>query len=85
MSASSPVIDPMRPVRGPDIIDHLKSSERDALSEQMRPIEMGLSDRKENMSTVYRIEIDIRIDNRMRTKVIQTAREDYRGRSASHP
>ena len=30
------------------------------------------------MSTVYRIEIDIRIDNRMRTKVIQTAREDYR-------
>ena len=40
---------------------------------------MGLSDRKENMSTVYRIEIDIRIDNpHMRTKVIQTAREDYR-------
>ena len=31
-----------------------------------------------NMSTVYRIEIDIRIDNRTRTKVIQTAREDYR-------
>ena len=30
------------------------------------------------MSTVYRIEIDIRIDNRTRTKVIQTAREDYR-------
>ncbi len=31
------------------------------------------------MSTVYRIEIDIRIDNpHMRTKVIQTAREDYR-------
>jgi len=30
------------------------------------------------MSTLYRIEIDIRIDNRMRTKVIQTAREDYR-------
>ena len=30
------------------------------------------------MSTVYRIEIDIRIDNRMRTRVIQTAREDYR-------
>jgi hypothetical protein len=30
------------------------------------------------MSTVYRIEIDIRIDNRIRTKVIQTAREDYR-------
>jgi hypothetical protein len=30
------------------------------------------------MSTVYRIEIDVRIDNRMRTKVIQTAREDYR-------
>lgn len=35
---------------------------------------------KENMSTVYRIEIDIRIDNRMRTKVIHTAREDYRKR-----
>src|SRR4051794_17807943 len=31
-----------------------------------------------NMSTVYRIEIDIRIDNRTRTKVILTAREDYR-------
>jgi hypothetical protein len=30
------------------------------------------------MSTVYRIEIDIRIENRTRTKVIQTAREDYR-------
>ena len=30
------------------------------------------------MSTVYRIEIDVRINNRMRTKVIQTAREDYR-------
>jgi len=30
-----------------------------------------------NMSTVYRIEIDIRIDNRTRTKVILTAREDY--------
>jgi hypothetical protein len=30
------------------------------------------------MSTVYRIEIDIRIDNPTRTKVIQTAREDYR-------
>ena len=30
------------------------------------------------MSTLYRIEIDIRIDNRTRTKVIQTAREDYR-------
>jgi len=30
------------------------------------------------MSTVYRIEIDIRIDNRTRTKVIQTEREDYR-------
>jgi len=30
------------------------------------------------MSTVYRIEIDIRIDNRTRTKVIQAAREDYR-------
>src|ERR1700754_3745683 len=30
------------------------------------------------MSTVYGIEIDIRIDNRTRTKVIQTAREDYR-------
>ena len=30
------------------------------------------------MSTVYRIEIDIRIDNRTRTKVIQIAREDYR-------
>lgn len=30
------------------------------------------------MSTVYRIEIDIRIDNCTRTKVIQTAREDYR-------
>jgi hypothetical protein len=30
------------------------------------------------MSTVYRIEIDIRIDNRTRTKVIQTAKEDYR-------
>jgi hypothetical protein len=29
------------------------------------------------MSTVYRIEIDIRIDNRTRTKVIQAAREDY--------
>ena len=31
-----------------------------------------------NMSTVYRIEIDIRIDNRTRTKVIQTAKEDHR-------
>jgi len=30
------------------------------------------------MSTVYRVEIDVRIDNRTRTKVIQTAREDYR-------
>ena len=30
------------------------------------------------MSTVYRIEIDIRIENRTRTKVIQTATEDYR-------
>jgi hypothetical protein len=30
------------------------------------------------MSTVYRIEIDIRIDNRTRTKVIQAAKEDYR-------
>jgi hypothetical protein len=30
------------------------------------------------MSTVYRIEIDVRINNRMRTKVIQTARENYR-------
>ena len=30
------------------------------------------------MSTVYRIEIDIRIENRTRTKVIQTAGEDYR-------
>ena len=30
------------------------------------------------MSTVYRIEIDIRIDNRTRTKVIEAAREDYR-------
>jgi len=30
------------------------------------------------MSTVYRIEIDIRVDNSTRTKVVHTAREDYR-------
>jgi hypothetical protein len=41
--------------------------------------EMGFIGPEGNMSTVYRIEIDVRIDNnRMRTKVIQTAREDYR-------
>jgi hypothetical protein len=45
----------------------------------MRPTGWGVSEeRRENMSNVYRIEIDVRIENRMRTKVIQTAREDYR-------
>jgi len=39
---------------------------------------MGFRELERNMSIVYRIEIDIRIDNRTRTKVIQTAREDYR-------
>lgn len=42
------------------------------------PKEWGFSGLEGNMSTVYRIEIDNRIDNRMLTKVIQTAREDYR-------
>jgi hypothetical protein len=28
MSAASPIFDPAPPVRGPDIIDHLKNSER---------------------------------------------------------
>jgi hypothetical protein len=44
----------------------------------MHPKGWGFRGLEGNMSTVYRIEIDIRIDNRTRTKVIQTAREDYR-------
>jgi len=44
----------------------------------MHPKGWGFTGLEGNMSTVYRIEIDIRIDNRTRTKVIQTAREDYR-------
>jgi hypothetical protein len=44
----------------------------------MHPKEWGFRGLEGNMSTVYRIEIDIRIDNRTRPKVIQTARENYR-------
>src|SRR5205085_11975168 len=51
---------------------------REGLRAQMHPKGWGFRGLEGNMSTVYRIEIDIRIDNRTRTKVIQTAREDYR-------
>jgi hypothetical protein len=50
----------------------------DGLSQRLHPNGWGFRGLEGNVSALYRIEIDIRIDNRTRTKVIQAAREDYR-------